>query len=109
MDVIRRFIEERCTVGAEHIVWADHLYRSYRQWCEATGERHETRAKFGTVLTEKGFQAVKKGKMMRHGLSVVDGLDGSAEESANQSIRTSRETLQNRHPNCPRGERVFRG
>lgn len=38
---------------------ASTLYRGYRSWCEAAGERPESQRSFGMRLTERGLRPVR--------------------------------------------------
>jgi phage/plasmid-associated DNA primase len=54
MDVIGAFLKECCQTGNGLRVGVTELYKEYEQWCEAGGERSETRRKFNARLKERG-------------------------------------------------------
>jgi putative DNA primase/helicase len=55
MDVLGRFIEERCITQPDAQGRADELYRAYCDWCQANGEDSKTGTAFGRRLKERGF------------------------------------------------------
>jgi putative DNA primase/helicase len=55
MDIIGRFIEERCVVGDFASGRANSLYKSYAEWCQESGETSTSVMTFGCRLTERGF------------------------------------------------------
>ncbi len=59
MDVLGAFLKECCVrEGSET---ARVLYAAYRLWCDETGERAETQRKFGSQLSERGFERYRGG------------------------------------------------
>ncbi len=54
MDVIGAFLKDCCETGSGLRVGVTELYKEYEQWCEAGGERSETRRKFNARLKERG-------------------------------------------------------
>ncbi len=77
MDVLRGFIDDRCVQGSgEHITAVD-LYKAYRAWCEANGERPLAQKALGLRLQEMGFERGRtKRERTRSGLSLEDAVDG---------------------------------
>jgi hypothetical protein len=61
MDQLAAFIADCCEARPHHRAYASDLYKSYKLWCEETGERRETQTKFGRRLTEKGYENGGKG------------------------------------------------
>lgn len=57
MDKLAGFIDERCVVGES--VWSKFgpLYEAYVGWCEDSGERAESKRRFGDQLSERDFNA----------------------------------------------------
>ncbi|MGI6102308.1 MAG: phage/plasmid primase, P4 family [Bacillota bacterium] len=60
MDVLGDFIDECCYVDVSAIASAQDLYDEYREWCETTGERAQTRTWFGRRLGDRGFEREKR-------------------------------------------------
>jgi putative DNA primase/helicase len=56
MDVLAGFIEDRCVVDPDAWAAFADLYASYQDWCEESGEKAETKRRFGTRLKERGFE-----------------------------------------------------
>jgi putative DNA primase/helicase len=56
MDVLAGFVEDRCVVDAEAWTKFAELYASYQDWCDESGEKAETKRRFGTRLKERGFE-----------------------------------------------------
>jgi putative DNA primase/helicase len=56
MDVLAAFLEERCVVDPGVWVKFADLYGAYTDWCDETGEKAETKRRFGDRLKERGFE-----------------------------------------------------
>jgi putative DNA primase/helicase len=54
-DQIGRWITEQCVVAPQASMPSGAGYKSYHDWCEASGEHAESQNKWGRVLTDKGF------------------------------------------------------
>lgn len=75
MDLVGRFITDCCDVGSELSVGASVLFKRFRTWCEDAGERAPNQTRFGSRLTERGFNSDKVGgRVIRYGLDLVDEL-----------------------------------
>ena len=59
MDVLAAWMTDCCVVNRVSDARAADLYDSYSQWCEQSGERPEPQRKFGTRLSERGFESRK--------------------------------------------------
>jgi putative DNA primase/helicase len=59
MDVLAGFMYERCVLRATAWVKFADLYDSYTDWCDNSGERSESKRKFGDRLKERGFPPEK--------------------------------------------------
>ena len=57
MDVLARFIEDRCVMDPDAWTKFADLYSSYQDWCDESGEKAETKRQTGTRLKERGFEA----------------------------------------------------
>ncbi len=55
MDVLGRFIEDRCVLHERATALATPLYQEYLKWCEENGEPEESQNKFGRRLKERGL------------------------------------------------------
>lgn len=60
-DLLGDFLDAICNVGPGKFAPAGDLYRVYIGWCTGNGEEPVAQRTFGEVLTEKGFEAGKKG------------------------------------------------
>lgn len=58
-DILRTFLDERCSVHAQANVPAKRLYNAYKEWCEDAGERPQSNTRFGIALGERGFQKTR--------------------------------------------------
>jgi putative DNA primase/helicase len=58
-DTVGRFITDKCIEGPHGRVKAGDLYREYRSWAEAAGERPMTQTAFGTRLGDRGLAREK--------------------------------------------------
>jgi putative DNA primase/helicase len=61
-DVIQPFIDECCVLGGGERVAKGVLYKTYRQWCEETGEKPLSLKALGVRLEEKGFDEYRDKK-----------------------------------------------
>lgn len=57
MDTLAAFIEDECVVRPEAWIKFADLYAAYTRWCEDSNEGPEKKRRFGTLLTERGFEA----------------------------------------------------
>lgn len=53
MDVIGRFLDERCIVTPEGSVASSELYGKYKEWAQEGGERPMTQTRFGRRIVER--------------------------------------------------------
>ena len=58
MDSLGDFLGERCTVAEGATVSATHIYGSYKDWCETSGERPLSMRKLSVALRDRGFHRV---------------------------------------------------
>jgi putative DNA primase/helicase len=58
-DVLAAFIEECCVVKPNAWVTFKELYAAYAAWAEESGERAESKRRFGARLAERGFEPNK--------------------------------------------------
>lgn len=62
MDIVGRFINERCSVDPRYVVAARDLYGDFKDWSEEQGEKWiMTQQAFGMRLKEKGFESKRGG------------------------------------------------
>jgi phage/plasmid-associated DNA primase len=100
MDTLARFLSERCIEKTNAQAGATPLYNAYKQWCEESGERWETRTSFGLRLTERGYTKKRdaKGAILYCGLGLrSEGSEGS-EDLSGKNTR-SENTSQKRQNN----------
>lgn len=70
MDIIGRFLEERCLFAPNAMIGATPLYEAYVEWCKANGERWEKQRSFGGRMTDRGY----KSRPGRGNRQVYDGI-----------------------------------
>ena len=58
-DLIAVWIEDRCYQETAARTLASELYKSFKEWAEATGERPGTQRAFSTALESHGYQKEK--------------------------------------------------
>ncbi len=58
-DLIAVWIEDRCYQERDARTLASVLYKSFKEWAEATGERTMSQRAFSTALESHGFQKEK--------------------------------------------------
>ena len=56
MDVVQRFLDERCRVSPVAAVGSTDLYTAYKEWAQNGGERPMTQTRFGRRMGDLGFQ-----------------------------------------------------
>jgi putative DNA primase/helicase len=56
MDVLGEFLSDRCITGDNFEAQASVLYKAYRSWATDRSEHIDTQTRFGTRLTERGFE-----------------------------------------------------
>lgn len=61
-DVVGRFLAEACELEPHFSETADRLYRAYRGWCEAQGERPWSAKALGMRLSERGLRSTRTAK-----------------------------------------------
>ena len=70
MDLLGRFIEERCVLRQDLMYRATPLYQAYRAWCEESGESWMRQTAFGLRLAERGLVKVKQGTIHYKGIAL---------------------------------------
>ncbi len=78
MDLLGAFLSENCLEGESFKVSAKSLYASYQTWTSKNGERPVTQRRFGSAMTERGFdrERTRGGYVyMKIGLCVNDVND----------------------------------
>ena len=61
MDIIGDFLKDFCTIGPDNRVQKSELYKQYAKWCDETGEKKMTKKKFGTCISDRGFEEYSDG------------------------------------------------
>lgn len=56
MDVVGRFIAEKCVEQPYAKVKASVLYKAYQEWCDTNGEHCDSQRRFGMQLTERKYK-----------------------------------------------------
>ncbi|HEY2474092.1 MAG TPA: phage/plasmid primase, P4 family [Candidatus Cybelea sp.] len=62
MDVFSGFIDEKCEIDPRGDVSAGELYRAYKSWADANGDKPLSQRWFALRLTERGFQSQRSRK-----------------------------------------------
>jgi putative DNA primase/helicase len=90
MDVLAGFIEDRCVVDLDAWTKFADLYAGYQDWCDESGEKAETKRRFGTRLKERGFEPERGtgNAPIRRGIGLLDGRQPDPEVGP----RVTRET-----------------
>ena len=57
MDVVQRFLDERCRVSPVAVVGSTDLYTAYKEWAQNGGERPMTQTRFGRRMADLGFES----------------------------------------------------
>jgi len=82
MDALGAFLDECCVIEERAIAGATSLFKTYKRWCDDTGETPISQTAFGTQLSERGFEKDKPTSGPRKNCVVYYGLglrDGGAE------------------------------
>ena len=57
-------------MGTEYTYQAIALYKAYHNWAQSAGEIPLSQKRFGGGMTERGFNKVKNGIFVYHGLTL---------------------------------------
>lgn len=69
-DLIERFLNDRCIVGATYEIQAGILYKTYQAWAEENGLKPMTGIKFGKEMQSR-FDSHQKRHVIYIGLSLL--------------------------------------
>ena len=58
-DVLAEWIEDCCAVSSHASAPTSKLYRSYKEWCDESGQKTMDSRWFGRLLGERGFDSTK--------------------------------------------------
>lgn len=100
MDVLGKFIAEKCIVDEHAVEGATPLFTAFTEWAKANNEKETSQTAFGTALGERGFENkrdTKTGRSVWLGLrlrtavpneigAVVDGQNVGTPEIATEEI-----------------------
>lgn len=76
-DIIGHFIDQQCELDPDYREMASDLYKTYKQWCQDTGEYSQSQRAFGLKLTERGLASKQgtsgaiKGKIEWAGIRLI--------------------------------------
>ncbi len=56
-DILGAFLKDVCALGSDLTANATDIYKAYRDWAEAAGERPVSQTRFGRVLGERGYES----------------------------------------------------
>jgi P4 family phage/plasmid primase-like protien len=75
MDVLAGFLDERCVIGRDAWARFGSLYADYTEWCGESGERPESKRRFGEQLAERGYPASSGSRnvAVRLGIGLKEG------------------------------------
>jgi putative DNA primase/helicase len=77
-DILGTWLAECCLKNANAVTEANALYRSYRRWCEDSGEHPKTATAFGLDMERLGFTSERpsagqwRNRTIRRGLGILD-------------------------------------
>ena len=79
LDLVGRFVEERCDLGAGFREQGSLLYANFEAWFEAEngGDRLPSKTAFGLELGRLGFSGIKDGYIYRNGLKIKEPAPAS--------------------------------
>lgn len=83
-DLTGAFLAECCVTGSEYQVSSGDLFRAYRAWCDASGERPLNQSDFGSRLTGHGFERRQYGHARRwhwFGLGILSPGSGGGSDA----------------------------
>ncbi len=86
MDLIKRYLEERCVEASAARVGTSLLFTQYRAWCEENHERgQETQREFNERMLERGFVKARStgGRYVWQGIGLLTS-DVPSEEKVNE-------------------------
>jgi len=70
-DLVQQFLEEKCEMGLEYSIMKDTLYTTWREWCDAAGEKESykrTKKWLTQQMTKRGYKHGGAGKQSLLGL-----------------------------------------
>ena len=103
MDIIGTFLTERCLVHADASVSAKHLYAAYKIWSDDNGNHPVSQRRFGSSLTERGFERKRLGNGVHYlGLGLVNDVNDYEPGFNKSALGASRvgENLQQGSSSC---------
>ena len=59
LDVVTRFISDRCTLGDGKQQRRSEMHAAFKAWCTQEGETHWSSRKFNATLKKRRFTSVK--------------------------------------------------
>jgi len=74
MDAMRSFLDERCVLAPEYQVRSRELYAAYSAWCDSSGEYRISQRRFGSAMSERGFERYKNNGTWYSGLGIRDEM-----------------------------------
>ena len=89
-DALVRWIEDRCNEGPHFAGTVAELFKSWKEWCEATGEFAGTQRRFGQNLESHGFERARIGARSNHGFR---GIGPKAQNFRPEEVRDQAEEL----------------
>ncbi|MEE9249656.1 MAG: phage/plasmid primase, P4 family [Alphaproteobacteria bacterium] len=89
-DALVRWIEDCCNEGPHFAGITADLFRSWREWCETTGEYAGSRKRFGQSLESHGFEHARIGAIGSRGFR---GIGLKAQDFRPEEVRDKAEEL----------------
>jgi P4 family phage/plasmid primase-like protien len=84
-DLIGKWIESCCILGASHETSSVELYASYKCWCLDNGLRPVSSMRLGRSLSERGFSSRRSnGKSLWSGIFVIAGAASAPGQEENR-------------------------
>lgn len=76
-DILGTFLKDRCVISSNAKVKAVDLYQEYKKWADQSGEYCAPQRRFGTQLSQKGFQRFTNNGTWYTGLGLIHGGIGT--------------------------------
>lgn len=69
-DLVKHFLDDRCTLGSDLSVRAGRLYQEYKSWCEEVGHKPMSGTNFGTRIKRRFDHATDRNGVFYIGLGL---------------------------------------
>lgn len=83
-DVLGAFIAEECVTGTGMRARASQLYDRFKGWTEGSGETGISQKRFGTAMTERGFERSTSNGIWYQGIGLREDCRASSDNSCSR-------------------------